>query len=75
MQWLIFGFLALVVISGVRRMVREAPLSSHAPFSSMTNDKKTPDTKVHEMIQCSTCQAFMVKNASACGREGCPFGK
>jgi len=77
MQWIIFGILAMVVITGVRRMVREAPdISAKKPASPFApaQEKPSKQVEIHDTVQCSVCNAFMVKSAPSCGREGCPFG-
>lgn len=78
MQWIIFGILAAMVISGVRRMARDvsgAPGEKpRSPFAaSPQQSAPTKQVDVQDTVQCTVCNAYMVKNAASCGREGCPF--
>ena len=80
MQWIIFGILAAVVISGVRRMARDVSTAPgeppRSPFAtSPPQQQPNKQVDVQDTVQCSVCHAYMVKNAASCGREGCPFGK
>ncbi|MDX1921848.1 MAG: hypothetical protein SFW65_01785 [Alphaproteobacteria bacterium] len=75
MQWIIFGILAIIVVSGVRRMAREDKPKA-APFSSAVTDTKpvNPQIPVQDTVQCPKCGAFMVKNAT-CNSPGCMVTK
>jgi hypothetical protein len=77
MQWIIFSILAMVVVTGVRRMVREG--NAPKPFSNTPPEKKPtvtqPAAQIQETVQCSKCGAYLVKNAPSCGKTDCPFGK
>lgn len=74
MQWILFGILAMIVVSGVRRMARDdKPVT--APFSSTPMDKKAASKQipVQDTVQCPKCGAFMVKN-STCNNPSCTVG-
>jgi hypothetical protein len=76
MQWIVFGILAMIVVSGVRRMANEVKTTA-APFSQTPQQQKTATAwiaDIQETVQCNVCNAYIVKNAAACGRDGCPFG-
>jgi hypothetical protein len=77
MQWIIFSILAMVVVSGVRKMAREGgtvkPFSNAAPEKNSTTSQ--PAAQIQETVQCSKCGAYRVKNAPSCGKADCPFGK
>ena len=79
MQWLLFGILTMIVVTGVRRMAREAAglkaAAQTKPFSASAEKKSQPAAlDIQETVQCSVCQAYIVKNAASCGRANCPFG-
>jgi hypothetical protein len=79
MQWLFFGILAMIVVSGVRRMAREGGARGNvekpAPFPNETKKKTAPKIEAQETVQCPQCQTYVTKGASACGRDGCPQNK
>lgn len=74
MQWIVFGILALIVVTDVRRMARDDKPAT-APFPSSAMDKKptSPQIPVQDTVQCPKCGAFMVKNA-VCNSPGCTAG-
>jgi hypothetical protein len=69
MQWLIFGIIGAVVALGVHRLSRER---REEAFAASRNKEALT---AQDMVQCSICQAYVVKGAVHCGRGDCPHPK
>jgi hypothetical protein len=69
MQWLIFGIIGAVVAFGIHRLSRERREEAFAAA------RQKEALTAQEMVQCSICQAYVVKGAAHCGRDDCPHPK
>lgn len=70
MQWLVFAIIGAVVAFGVHRLSREKR-EADAFSAGMNKEALT----AQDMVQCSICDAYVVKGAVNCGRDDCPHPK
>jgi hypothetical protein len=80
MSWIIFIFIAILVVVGIRKTMREAELGRDAPLSSVKPraSKSKPSTQksvAQETEQCPVCQAYVVQGRKACEKPQCPYPK
>ncbi|MBI3419997.1 MAG: hypothetical protein HY053_07700 [Proteobacteria bacterium] len=76
MPWLFFTILGAFVAYGIHHMSREARRMDGGEKPSFFGPKAASTSKnlpATEMAQCTTCQAYVIKNAVHCGRENCPY--
>jgi hypothetical protein len=70
MQWLIFAIIGAAVAYGIHRLSREKYGEKDKAFTPAPDKSILP---AQDMVQCSVCQAYVVKGATHCGRENCPY--
>lgn len=77
MNWLFFTILGAVVAMGIHRLSREARAHMGEPGRSpFFTPKPSAEGKIlpaQEMMPCTVCQAYVIKNAVHCGRSDCPY--
>jgi hypothetical protein len=65
--WL--GFRYMSRMDAIRRGLREELTRRRAPGA-------TPAKEVEDLVKCARCGAYVAaRNASACGRPDCPWGR
>jgi uncharacterized protein len=65
--WL--GFRYMSRVEAIRRSLREE-------LSRRRNPGATPAKEVEDLVKCAHCGAYVAaRNASACGRPACPWGR
>lgn len=75
MPWLFFTALTVFVALGVRKMMRDArelPREEKPPENTAASTPATVPV-AQDMVLCTVCGAYVVKNARSCGRAGCPY--
>jgi len=78
MQWIVFTLVTTWIAFGIRSLSRNlhGGGAGDAKNTAKNRDKNTenPALKAQDMVLCRQCGVFVVKkNASACGRETCPY--
>ena len=65
--WL--GFRYMSRVDAIRRSLREELTRRRTPGA-------TPAREVEDLVKCARCGAYVAaRNASACGRPDCPWGR